>query len=1192
MPPPRSKTTVPVGTGKFISLERKTAAMFRKQEVDDFTYAVQNDRDWLEEHVRQIFTDINRIGQKRLHDLFKTPAKLRFKTPKTILTLEELVAREPLSESFAPNRSSPTKNHKGGQKQKKADALQESDAIGEHKNSSPLRKKDKKRGKKNPAHGSDVAVDAQSSAQPSLAPSVAARATSALEALPSAAQSGSITADKASFCSSMPSPSFEISAVEPKTNPVSVIRQSIGSHPKISEVGINASTDAQLQDIAVYGDREPMNLDEHHPAATAGSASDDLTSQLHRKASTQRLHERISQLGQFQVPPPSKSLLTQAIQAERSRSPEAVDPGLAIHPYQKPTADKHGAPLPVPVRTQDFPRAQASDKARGSDGKVAQHLLIDDACASDGTEIRHPRDGSGGTVIHHLTDDACGSGGSEIRHPRDGSGGTVIHHLTDDACASGGTEIHHPRDASGGTVIHHLTEDACGSGDTVIHQPRSFGILILGTSSNKAPELDAMTSTLNEGALPDGLLCHPHPENVVRDPDPLVESQHSANVLVSYESTAKAVSQAPSEAQIDPKTAFSTAQTTTKRSAKPKQPITKAKPAPVAIKVGTASQRERDNRKANPPAMTLALQKSIGPSAGPSSKPARPLPTPLQKASASSTSKGSTSALHPPKPRALAAAARKKEQDEREAQRRLDTKREFERKKLAQQEAQKQDLQRERQTELQQRTNTKNDAKRKGEDDDTGRPTKKMQANRERPGPVVNESGNGPARHAIHKDGMERGAQPEADFENHLGPIEDRLGAIEQRRQQLAKNGAGQGRVHFAIDVAAPRMNPARPAKRGPQVEESDARVQDAGLKRGRSYVLTEGKRRKTITDDEVEPRQQTLQPPVRQNLRKLPTATSGTGGFSSLFKTTTMAQLQQQHSSQTAARALPPSTGDMAKFASAMIPFAEPSQGSMSAAASGLLAPKGASSRAGPHRGGDMARFADAKIPFAEGKGGVGSAAVGLSTGLELVPRPPTQLAMSQENLQELHLLYQKQRQEEAARREKMGLEHDSPQAAHGSDITLPSIHEGDSQEDDEWPEEAFDDHDNADGLNTHPLALLRQLENGGKPPSKKKFVAPEWAHSPNLAQILKTQQLVEPDMVFGPMQQLDMDEIFAGHPPLPPAPAAKGRGGAAKRTTAEQSSPKWTAEELITPEEIAKDWEARKLLKDKGEWEYGMGH
>ena len=122
-------------------------------------------------------------------------------------------------------------------------------------------------------------------------------------------------------------------------------------------------------------------------------------------------------------------------------------------------------------------------------------------------------------------------------------------------------------------------------------------------------------------------------------------------------------------------------------------PVEKPKPQPVAIRVGTLSQRM--------PATTSSLASNLSETLQ-SAEPRRPGLTKktstasLQSSTSNSGFKTSVSS-QPTKPRALLAAERKKEQDEREAQRKAEQKKELERKRAAQQEEQKKQELRQRQ---------------------------------------------------------------------------------------------------------------------------------------------------------------------------------------------------------------------------------------------------------------------------------------------------------------------------------------------------------------------------------------------------------------------------------------------------------------------------------------------------------------
>lgn len=119
----------------------------------------------------------------------------------------------------------------------------------------------------------------------------------------------------------------------------------------------------------------------------------------------------------------------------------------------------------------------------------------------------------------------------------------------------------------------------------------------------------------------------------------------------------------------------------------------RSKPQPVAIRVGTLSQRMPMTTSSLASTLSETLQSSEARRPGPAKKASN---ASLQSAASNPTFKTSVSA-QPAKPRALLAAERKKEQDEREAQRKADQKRELERKRAAQQEEARKQEQRQRQ---------------------------------------------------------------------------------------------------------------------------------------------------------------------------------------------------------------------------------------------------------------------------------------------------------------------------------------------------------------------------------------------------------------------------------------------------------------------------------------------------------------
>ncbi|USW53646.1 Putative inner centromere protein [Septoria linicola] len=90
---------MPVGSSQWVQNERSQANEFIEQDVEEFSYSVRNELEWLNEHMADIFskTEVN------FADMFKTPGKLRGKTPRTARKVNALAPRQPLTDIFAPN---------------------------------------------------------------------------------------------------------------------------------------------------------------------------------------------------------------------------------------------------------------------------------------------------------------------------------------------------------------------------------------------------------------------------------------------------------------------------------------------------------------------------------------------------------------------------------------------------------------------------------------------------------------------------------------------------------------------------------------------------------------------------------------------------------------------------------------------------------------------------------------------------------------------------------------------------------------------------------------------------------------------------------------------------------------------------------------------------------------------------------
>lgn len=83
-------TQTSVGSKAWIRDENAQIGQFCAQETEDFTYSARNEVEWLNEHMADIFSK----SQLNVTEIFKTPGKLRGKTPRTAKKRNPLEARE------------------------------------------------------------------------------------------------------------------------------------------------------------------------------------------------------------------------------------------------------------------------------------------------------------------------------------------------------------------------------------------------------------------------------------------------------------------------------------------------------------------------------------------------------------------------------------------------------------------------------------------------------------------------------------------------------------------------------------------------------------------------------------------------------------------------------------------------------------------------------------------------------------------------------------------------------------------------------------------------------------------------------------------------------------------------------------------------------------------------------------------
>ncbi|KAE8351196.1 hypothetical protein BDV28DRAFT_137606 [Aspergillus coremiiformis] len=91
----------PVGSAAWISTEKENFTNLVNQEMEEVEYPVRHEMDWLNEHMAEIFSS----NQFNFTEAFKTPGKLRGKTPRTARKRDPNENRVPLSEIFSTSHN-------------------------------------------------------------------------------------------------------------------------------------------------------------------------------------------------------------------------------------------------------------------------------------------------------------------------------------------------------------------------------------------------------------------------------------------------------------------------------------------------------------------------------------------------------------------------------------------------------------------------------------------------------------------------------------------------------------------------------------------------------------------------------------------------------------------------------------------------------------------------------------------------------------------------------------------------------------------------------------------------------------------------------------------------------------------------------------------------------------------------------
>ncbi len=116
-----------------------------------------------------------------------------------------------------------------------------------------------------------------------------------------------------------------------------------------------------------------------------------------------------------------------------------------------------------------------------------------------------------------------------------------------------------------------------------------------------------------------------------------------------------------------------------------------------------------------------------------------------------------------------------------------------------------------------------------------------------------------------------------------------------------------------------------------------------------------------------------------------------------------------------------------------------------------------------------------------------------------------------------------------------------------------------------------------NGENIHLDDIPTDDEDESDSDPDSKPKPAnLPEWAQSPNLRELLMTQdENMDADAVFGPVQSPHMEEMFRERH---------------HRFRSRTSSANWAGADRLTDEEIRRDVEARQRLRREGGWTFGL--
>ncbi|RMZ82690.1 hypothetical protein DV738_g1582, partial [Chaetothyriales sp. CBS 135597] len=805
-----------VGSAAWISAEKENVRQLLKEEKEELVFPAQHEIEWLNEHMEEIFSK----RHVNMTNVFKTPGKMKGKTPRTNRRPRVGDSRMPLGDVFT---SQSTK------KQSK----------------SPMRPLGQRPPPPPPKF--EIAKD-----RPELPQ----------RQLPSQTDSGY------QGSSQSPSEAGEPPAIPPRSplrpagqTPQNVARPrqererttdgSFHSAKESTKQSARESVDLDMDDIGSPSDestpdrplirkgsltfaslpaREPLKTNDSHIVTHARDESEDESQpiRLPNKTTAQRLHDKLEQLGKA---PARTSKSIPSFMATANKSSAA--PPILHHPSGPTSGDDEDdwiKPLPSPGK--QVAKAIADEAAGGQDefDVRAPELIAHEERMKTPEPSPSPRPGFGHTKSFSTATLASPAKAAMVP-PSPGSKSISVSNPGAKATTTPQESPRRYLDLSASKQrLHSIMKTAKNlftnsAGVSAAAKQEVLSPCAVKSTPNMMPGLFPQTSLMLDKPLPaiaseEGRSMRSSTEREREDKRRQKETKAMQKMNDDLEKARQKEAQkaAAANAQKSAEAEPVETQRVTRTARVGAGHAAKARPAPVAIKVGMQRIAPGSSSIANPKQDTLPAE------------PRRPRLN--KKASITSISSQSTTNLktsvHPQvaKPKALLAAERKKLQDEQEAARKLEQKREMERRRQAQQEEKRAEEER-----------------------------------RERERVIAEQAKRQAQQQAIEKKRQEAARKAEQQRLDR-----ERAAAAEASRP-ASRLGSQQPTVGRSLINHPIPTNPAKPPKR--PIEEESSRAQ--APKYGAASQQQDSKRRKT--DEEEQGHRPTISgAPIRQsNLSKKP---------------------------------------------------------------------------------------------------------------------------------------------------------------------------------------------------------------------------------------------------------------------------------------------------------------------------------